>query len=144
MSSVIRMGNIQITETDTTHTFTAYNAPQVGRITVYKRDAETGTIPQGDATLHGSQFNIVDSLGNVVQTLTLSGTSATTGNLPLGTYSVVETQAPTGYKLAEPVSVTLSPDDQTVEVVSESVTVNDEVIGNIRINKTGDRKRSYR
>lgn len=62
--------------------------------------------------LVGAEFEIRDSEDNVVKTLVTNNAGvAATGkqDLPLGTYTITETKAPEGYKLADPAS-------QTVEV----------------------------
>ena len=48
---------------------TVPNKPQTGTITITKRDAETGAEPQGEATLDGAVFEILDTEGNVLHTL---------------------------------------------------------------------------
>ena len=61
--------------------------------------------------LTGAEFTVTDSAGNVVAELvTNSAGIARTGerDLPLGTYTVTETKAPAGYKLASPASRTVS------------------------------------
>lgn len=47
---------------------TVPNKPQTGTITITKRDAETGAEPQGEATLDGAVFEILDTEGNVLHT----------------------------------------------------------------------------
>ena len=62
--------------------------------------------------------------------------------LSLGTYTVHEVEAPTGYLLnSKPVTVTLSYGGQNVSVVTENATVEDEVIkGRIELTKFGERE----
>ena len=120
------------------------NTPQTGRIIVSKADAETGGKPQGDATLFGAKYEIKDSTGKVVDTLHALGSRVVTSKeLPLGQYTVLEIpDPPTGYLLnPNPVSVTLDYGGQTVSVVSENVTIEDEVIkGKIELTKFGERE----
>lgn len=86
-----------------------------GGISIQKYDAETFvTSPQGNASLAGAQFEIVNqstypiyllngtriAVGQVAMTITTNAAGvASTGNnvLPIGTYSIRETVAPTGY-----------------------------------------------
>ena len=116
---------------------TVPNKPQTCTITVTKRDAETGAEPQGEATLNGAVFEILDTEGNVLHTLTAVGDTVTSPELPLGSYVVREKMPPAGYTLNEteyPVVIEYA--GQTVEVVEESVTVENTVIrGRISIIK---------
>ena len=114
--------------------------PQVGTITVTKADTETGKTAQGDATLNGAKYVIKDSAGKTVDTLHALGTrSVTSKELLLGSYTVTEIEAPTGYLLSESASkVTLSYGGQNVEVVKQNTTINDTVKkGNISLIKFG-------
>ena len=93
-----------------------------GGLKVAKEDSQAGTEPQGDATLSGAKYDIVNSSGKyalvdghyyasgeVVKTITgrwdgdagayVAKTSAST--LPCGTYTVVESQAPEGYLVSD-------------------------------------------
>lgn len=120
------------------------NEPQVGKITVTKEDAETGGEPQGDASLFGARYEIMDGNGKVVDTLHALGSRVVTSKeLPLGVYSVQEIpDPPTGYLInPDPVSVTLAYAGQNVSVVSGNATVKDKVIkGNIELTKFGERE----
>lgn len=119
------------------------NTPQTGKIIVSKADAETGGIPQGDASLFGAKYEIKDSSGKVVDTLHALGSRiAESKELPLGTYTVHEVETPTGYLLnRNPITVTLSYGGQNVSVVTENATVEDEVIkGRIELTKFGERE----
>lgn len=119
------------------------NTPQTGKIIVSKTDAETGGIPQGNASLFGAKYEIKDNSGKVVDTLHALGSRvAESKELPLGTYTVHEVETPTGYLLnSKPVTVTLSYGGQNVSVVTENATVEDEVIkGRIELTKFGERE----
>lgn len=119
------------------------NTPQTGKIIVSKADAETGGIPQGDASLFGAKYEIKDRSGKVVDTLHALGSRvAESKELPLGTYTVHEVETPTGYLLnPNPVTVTLSYGGQNISVVTENATVEDEVIkGRIELTKFGERE----
>jgi len=79
-----------------------YNLRVVGgKIKITKVDSETNTTTaQGQATLVGAKYNVIDSSGNVVSTLTIGeDKTATTNNLPLGTYTIKEISPSTGYYL---------------------------------------------
>ena len=116
---------------------TVPNKPQTGTITITKRDAETGAEPQGEATLDGAVFEILDTEGNVLHTLTAVNDTVLSPELPLGSYVVREKTPPVGYTLNEtefPVVIEYA--GQTVEVVEESVTVENTIIrGRISIIK---------
>ncbi|MGI6175200.1 MAG: SpaA isopeptide-forming pilin-related protein [Christensenellales bacterium] len=119
------------------------NKPQEGTITITKADAETGASPQGDASLYGAKYVIQDKGGHVVDTLHALGTRVVKSkNLPLGNYTVIETQAPEGYLLnGTPYSVTLSYAGQNADVTNAAQTVTDTVKkGRIRIVKFGARE----
>lgn len=120
------------------------NTPQMGKITVSKADAETGDKAQGDASLFGAKYEIRDSSGKVVDTLHALGSRVVTSKeLPLGTYTVREIpDPPTGYLLnPNPATVTLSYGGQNVSVVTESATIEDQVIkGRIELTKFGERE----
>lgn len=119
------------------------NAPQTGKIIVSKVDKETGGMPQGDASLFGAKYEIKDSSGKIVDTLHALGSRvAESKELPLGTYTVHEVEAPAGYLLnPNPITVTLSYGGQNVSIVTENATMEDEVIkGRIELTKFGERE----
>ena len=85
-----------------------------GSVNLDKYDAVTGQTPQGEATLAGAKFQIINSSANsvvvggktyapgaVICTLTTDAKGhAQTGNIfPIGTYTIRESAAPTGYLL---------------------------------------------
>ena len=114
-----------------TESVTVPNAPQKGTITVHKTDSETGKPVTGAAAVFEihAKTDIVTGdgtirykAGELVDTLTTTGGSATSKPLYLGTYTVTEKTAPEGYVLnPEPQEVTLRYGGQTVELVTESV-----------------------
>lgn len=116
---------------------TVPNKPQTGTITITKRDAETGAEPHGEATLDGAVFEILDTEGNVLHTLTAVNDTVLSPELPLGSYVVREKTPPAGYTLNEtefPVVIEYA--GQTVEIVEKAVTVENTVIrGRISIIK---------
>ena len=72
-------------------------------LTLKKRDSQTGSTPQGNASLAGAVYQVSYQKGG--QTVTEELTSDTQGNLgtleglPLGTVTVKELTAPEGYRL---------------------------------------------
>lgn len=104
--------------------------PQVGKITITKNDAETGSVPQGDASLYGAKYRIENEKGEIVDRLTALGTRVVTSKeLPLGTYKVYEEEpTPEGYLLnPNPIVVTLKYGGQNIEVVGASGIMQDTV-----------------
>jgi hypothetical protein len=129
--------------------------PQAGTITVTKADIETGARAQGDGTLNAAAFEIYAkeavifyggtvkyAKDELVDTLICGAdsTSATSAELPLGTYYVKEKTAPTGYNLAtRTYDVTIYYHDQNVRVHAYNRRFDDDVIkGKIGIVKHGD------
>lgn len=122
------------------------NAPQMGTITIEKRDSETGKpiilsnavfqlhakedIVTGDGVVHYKTGELVDTL------TTVQGVIASKP-LYLGTYTITEITAPEGYILdSTPHDVTLSYGGQAVELVSESLSLdNAPQMGTITITK---------
>ena len=140
--------------------FNAKNAIQKGNITLKKQDADTGNIAQGDATLADAVYglyareNIVNPISGklyhakdtlVAQTTTDSlGNTAGFLNQNLGAYYIQEIQAPTGYQLdPNKYNVDLTYGGQTVSIVTQNMTVSDQVItGKIEIHKYSDEETS--
>lgn len=115
------------------------NAPQVGRITIVKRDSETGAEPQSGLSLAGAEFEILDAVGNVVEKLVAQTDTVQSGDLPLGDYIIRETKAPKGYAVnPTQFPVTLAYGNQSVAIVEQTVTVEDQIVrGHIAITKFG-------
>ncbi len=90
-----------------------------GKITIKKLDSETGAVPQGDATLKDAIYNVKDRNGVIVDILTIGNDlTATSKNLPLGTYTVVESEASIGYNVSEEeytVTLSIENPDATIE-----------------------------
>lgn len=118
---------------------TVPNTPQTGRITIVKRDAQTGAEPQGGLSLYGAQFEILDATGQVVETLTAQTDTVTSRELPLGDYIVREIKPPKGYAInPTEFPVALSYGGQDAAIVEQTVTVEDQVVrGRIAITKFG-------
>ncbi len=117
---------------------TVPNNPQTGTIRITKHDSETGNTHQGDASLEGAVFAIYNAEGEFVEQLECeTKTDATSGELPLGEYTVKELITPIGYTLNDTeYSVEITYSDQTVEVNRKSIIISDDVIeGRISIAK---------
>jgi hypothetical protein len=84
------------------------NPPELA---VYKQDRKTG------APVGGAKLSILDADGKVVRQLTSSQYgSVRIYGLPGGAYTLREDKAPRGYKLAAPVTFTITPDKRVHEV----------------------------
>lgn len=76
--------------------------PQVGRVKITKLDAETAAQAQGDATLSGAVFDLLDSEGNQVERLYCGDAeSVISKEIPLNTYQIKEIVPPCGYTLSQ-------------------------------------------
>ena len=124
-----------------------HNAPQMGTITIEKRDKETGKpIILSDATFQiHAKTDIVTGdgvvhykAGELVDTVTTVQGLIASKHLYLGTYTVTEITAPDGYILdSTPHDVTLAYGGQSVELVTESLSLdNAPQMGTITITKT--------
>ncbi len=120
-----------------------------GGLTIQKLDSQTGTTPQGDASLEGIQFEIINQSqnpvvvngstatpGQVAMTITTNASGvATTGEnaLPYGEYTVreVSTNDSMLQTFTEEISVTIDSDGETLEYEAE----NEVVRGGIDISK---------
>lgn len=120
------------------------NSEPVGKITIIKRDSETGNIPQGDATFVDAKYEVYAnediynvaktkkyySKGDLVATRTMSeqGTTEDVEELPLGKYLVKEVVSSKGYLLdTKEYEVDLEYEGQSTPIVSETVTSNEVV-----------------
>lgn len=85
-----------------------------GSVSVDKYDAVTGQTPQGEATLAGAKFQVINNSANPVKvgnkvyapgqvcyilTTDAKGHAQTGSIFPVGTYTIRESAAPTGYTL---------------------------------------------
>lgn len=122
---------------------------QRGGLTIQKLDSQTGTTPQGDASLEGIQFEIVNQSANpvvvngntaapgqVAMTITTNAAGvATTGEsaLPYGEYTVreISTNDSMQKTFDEEISVTIDSDGVVLEYEAE----NEVVRGGIDISK---------
>lgn len=110
-----------------------------GTITIIKKDSETGSVPQGDATFNGAVYKVYAaediynkaktkkfySNGDLVATRTMNvkGETEDITNLPLGKYVVKEENAPIGYMLDKnSYNVELKYKDQHTKVITDTKT----------------------
>lgn len=110
-----------------------------GTITIIKKDSETGSVPQGDATFNGAVYKVYASEdiynkaktkkfysnGDLVATRTMNekGETEDITNLPLGKYVVKEKTAPIGYMLDKNTyNVELKYKDQYTKVITDTKT----------------------
>ena len=115
-----------------------------GKITIIKKDSETGSIPQGDATFVDAKYEVranediynvaktkkFYSKGDLVATRTMDekGTTEDVKDLPLGKYVVKETVSSKGYLLdTKEYNIELKYKDQNEKVISESMTSYEQV-----------------
>ena len=114
---------------------------QRGGLTIQKQDSQTGTTPQGDASLEGISFEIVNDSqnpvvvngntaapGQVAMTITTNAVGvATTGEnaLPYGDYTVreVSTNDSMLQTFTEEISVTIDSDGEMLEYEAENEVV---------------------
>lgn len=128
-----------------------------GGLKVAKEDSQAGVEPQGDATLDGAKYDIVNASGQyafvdgryyasgeVVKTITgqwnddasayVAKTS--TSALPCGTYTVVESQAPEGYLVSDWfVKAEIKSDGQMVDLTGNPCS-DDVVRGGVQVTKS--------
>lgn len=109
-------------------------------IHITKSDTETGSTPQGDASLDGAEYDIYDSQGYLADHVIADGETATSKLLVLGTYNIYEVIPPTGYTLNnDPITVTGDFDGQTVEIGRADTGISDRVIkGQVAVTKFAD------
>lgn len=98
-----------------------------GKIKLTKVDSENNTTtPLGQASLIGAKYDIINSSGNVVETITIGNdNTAITNHLSLGTYTIKEKAPSKGYYLDNNVYTVNITSGDTV-----NVTVKEQVIKN--------------
>jgi uncharacterized surface anchored protein len=107
------------------------NVRAQGRIAITK-------LGSNDTPIQGAKFNVKNSGGATVATLTTDASGkATTGTLPLGTYTVTETFVPAPYILdPTPQTLTIAYANQTTPIVTVASTfANDKAVGSIEVIK---------
>lgn len=115
--------------------------PQTGRVKITKQDAETAEQAQGDATLSGAVFELLDGSGELVERLYCGDEkSVTSKELPLGSYTVREAVPPHGYTLSQKeYAVSVDYAGQEAEVSLKSVDMQNKVIkGQLAVIKHSD------
>ena len=148
----LRDKNIYTMNPDNT-TINVSNNQALGKISVYKRDARTNEVPQGDASFEGAIFglyareNIINpangqvkfSQGSLVGNITTDARGyGEINNVLPGKYFVKETKAPRGYQINnESYNVDVNYVNQDTQIESKSLTISDEVyMAPLEINKT--------
>ena len=149
--------SVQVTASDR---LAVYTVPIYGGVKIYKRDADTKTnVPQGDATLKGATFEIVNKSGytvlvngteyadgKVVKTIITDDKGyAATGakELQVGTYLIREKTAPTGYLgtgvTERTFEITAKEEGTLVDMTASGKSIHNNVIrGGVKIKKQDD------
>ena len=136
-SNVTSSFNVEIAQ-ENSYEYSIEDVAKKMQIVIYKEDAETGNVTQGDAHLEGAEYTIYrdETCTDAVETVTIQKGadgkySATSGWHLVGTYYVKETKAPEGYLIDEKVyPVVQDPARQTAEYTTHTVLSKDEVIRN--------------
>jgi LPXTG-motif cell wall-anchored protein len=134
-------GSLGTTEIVYASTISVPEKPQVGQVKITKLDAETGVTAQGDSTLAGAVFDLLDADGNQVERIYCgNNTYATSKEVKLGSYTVREVTPPKGYTLsAKDYAVKIDYAGQEVSVNLVSTEVKNTVIkGRVQIVKHSD------
>jgi uncharacterized surface anchored protein len=115
--------------------------PQTGQVRITKLDTETAATAQGDATLAGAVFDLLDKDGNLMERLYCGNSvSVISKEVPLGRYTVKELVPPRGYTLSQtnyPVQIDYSNDLVEVNLIPTDVK-NTVIKGRIQIVKHSD------
>jgi hypothetical protein len=115
--------------------------PQTGQVKITKLDVETAATAQGDATLSGAVFSLIDSKGNEVERLYCGNNSfIISKEVKLGSYIVREVTPPKGYNLSQkeyPVTIDYAGQEVEVNLVSTEVS-NTVIKGRIQLVKHSD------
>ena len=149
--------SVQVTASDR---LAVYTVPIYGGVKIYKRDADTKTnVPQGDASLKGATFEIVNKSGytvlvngteyadgKVVKTIITDDKGyAATGakELQVGTYLIREKTAPTGYLgtgvTERTFEITAKEEGTLVDMTASGKSIHNNVIrGGVKVKKQDD------
>ncbi len=115
--------------------------PQTGQVRITKLDAETGATPQGDATLAGAVFDLLDAKGKQVERIYCGANSfAISKEVPLGSYIVREVTPPVGYTLTTkeyPITIDYAGQEVEIHLVPQDV-ANTVIRGRIQLVKHSD------
>ncbi len=142
-SNVTSSFNVEIAQ-ENSYEYSVEDVAKKMQIVIYKEDAETGNVTQGDAHLEGAEYTIYrdETCTDAVETVTIQKGadgkySATSGWYLVGTYYVKETKAPEGYLIDEKVyPVEQAPAEQTTEHTTHTVLSKDKVMeGLVRVIK---------
>lgn len=96
------------------------DSPGAVRLTIQKRDSATLDAAQPGATLEGAEYRLTDANGRVQIAVTNEDGLVVFQDIPFGTCTVVETKAPTGYKLDSTVhTYTVSSEQMTASGIVE-------------------------
>ena len=104
-----------------------------GRIKITKLDNETNSCKaQGEATLIGAKYKIVNSKGEVVETLTIGNDcTAISKSLPYDNYKIIEEQSSVGYYLDKNSYNVSINEEKTYDVISKEQVIKSK----IKVNK---------
>ena len=115
--------------------------PQTGQVKITKLDAETAAKAQGDATLSGAVFDLLDKDGKQVERLYCGSESfVISKEVPLGNYTVKEIVPPKGYTLSQkdyPVKIEYAGQEVEINLISTEVS-NTVIKGRIQLVKHSD------
>lgn len=96
------------------------DSPGAVRLTIQKKDSATLDAAQPGATLEGAEYRLTDANGRVQTAVTNEDGLLVFQDIPFGTCTVVETKAPTGYKLDSTVhTYTVSSEHMTASGIVE-------------------------
>ena len=120
--------NVIISLKGQTIELTFENTKLLGKISILKVDSADENVK-----LQGAVFEVKDSEGTVVDTISTDENGVgTSKELPYGNYTVVEVNAPSGYKLSQEVkNVTIDSNGETIELTFK----NSKFLGSISIEK---------
>ena len=124
---------IEISETNLEPSIQVKEEIIEGKIKISKYDSETNACKaQGEASLIGAKYQVINSNGEVVDTLTIGeDCTAVSKNLPYGNYKIVETDSSKGYLIDNNSYNVFINSETTFNVISKE----DVIKGKIKISK---------